>query len=212
MPRTEIFTLLMVLAPLAACAWSQEQNRTSDKFRKEFLEKFHRTGLNTTPGDAMLLRILVEARKATRGIEVGTASGFGSLNMGIAFERNGGHLYSLDINPQAVAETRRNLQAIGLEKTVTVMEGNALDLLSTLSGEFDFIFIDAAKPEYLGYLKAIESKLKPGAVVVADNVILYEKEMADFLTYINNSPNYEAVTIRSSMEKGDGMLVAYKLR
>ncbi len=189
-----------------------QSDKTSEAFRREFIEKFQRTGLNTTPGDAMMLRILVESAKLKRGVEVGTASGFGAINMGIAFERTGGHLWTHDINPAAVQEARANLAKVGLENVVTVVEGDALKTLPTLEGEFDFVFIDALKSDYLKYFKILEPKLKPGAVVVADNVIKSANAMKDFLDYIQNSPDYDTVTIRASMEKNDGMTVSYKIR
>lgn len=205
-----ILTALTVTA--ATALFGSEPANNSEAFRKEFLDKFSRTGLNTTPGDAMFLRILIASRGAKRGVEIGAASGYGAMNMGIAFERNGGHLYSLEIDPRYANETRQNVAKIGLEKTVTVIEGDARDTISKLEGEFDFVFIDAAKTQYLGYLRALEPKLKPGAVVVADNVIVSARAMADFLQYIQNSPDYETVTVRASMEKNDGMTVSYKLR
>jgi predicted O-methyltransferase YrrM len=58
----------------------------------------------------------------------------------------------------------------------------------------------------------LEPKLKPGAVVVADNVIKSAKAMEDFLDYMQNSPDYDTVIIRASMEKNDGMSVSYKIR
>lgn len=203
------------LAALSCCALplcSQGPDKSSDEFRKKFIESFQRTGLNTTPGDAMMLRILIETRNARRGVEVGTASGFGSVNMGIGFERTGGKLYSLEIEPARAAETRQNVEKVGLEKTVTVMEGDALKLLPTIKDDIDFIFIDANKSDYLKYLKAIEPRLKRGAVVVGDNVIKSERAMPDFLKYVQTSPDYETVIIRSSMEKNDGMSISYKLR
>jgi predicted O-methyltransferase YrrM len=187
-------------------------DKTSEAFRRDFIEKFQRTGLNTTPGDAMMLRILVESARAKRGVEVGSSTGFGAINMGIGFERTGGRLYTLEINPKAVKECRDNLQKVGLENTVTCIEGDALKSLPTLEGEFDFVFIDALKSDYLKYLKILEPKLKPGAVVVADNVIQSAKAMKDFLDYVQNSPDYDTVTIRASMEKNDGMTVSYKIR
>jgi len=189
-----------------------QSDKTSEAFRREFIQDFQRTGLNTTPGDAMMLRVLVESARAKRGVEIGSASGFGAINMGIGFERTGGHLYTLEINPKSVKECRDNLQKVGLEKTVTCIEGDALKTLPTLEGEFDFIFIDALKSDYLKYLKILEPKLKPGAVVVADNVIRSANAMKDFLDYIQNSPDYDTVTIRASMEKNDGMTVSYKIR
>lgn len=198
-------------ASLSVCALAQQPNN-SEAFRKDFLDKFQRTGLNTTPPDAMMLRILVESGRCKRGVEVGAASGFGAMNMGIAFERTGGHLYSLEIDPRRVQDTRQNLQKVGLDKTVTVVEGDALKSLATLTGDFDFVFLDALKPDYLKYFKLIEPKLKRGAVIVADNVVVYERQMADFLAYVRTNPDYDTVTIRASDEKGDGMTISYKIR
>ena len=192
--------------------YSGEQDKTNDEFREQFVKDFQRSSLNTTIGDAMMLRILVESMKAKRGIEVGSANGFGAINMGIGFERTGGHLYTLEIDRRMVKECRENLKKVGLEKTVTCIEGDALKTLPTLEGEFDFVFIDAVKRDYLKYLKLIESKLKPGAVIVGDNVIRSARAMKDFLDYIQNSPNYDTVIIRASMEKKDGLSISYKIK
>jgi predicted O-methyltransferase YrrM len=104
------------------------------------------------------------------------------------------------------------LRKAGLEKTVSVMTGDALELLPGLRGKFDFVFLDAVKTDYLRYLKAIEPKLKRGAVVAADNVIVHARAMAGFLKYVQTSPDYDTVLIRASMAKGDGMTVSYKIR
>jgi len=192
--------------------YSGEQNKMSDEFRRQFVKNFPRMSLNTTVGDAMMLRILVESARAKRGVEVGSANGFGAINMGIGFERTGGHLYTLEIDPRMVKECRENLQKAGLENTVTSIEGDALKTLPQLEGEFDFAFLDARKEDYLKYLKLLEPKLKPGAVIVADNVIRSADEMKDFLDYIQNSPNYDTVIIRASMEKKDGLSVSYKIK
>jgi predicted O-methyltransferase YrrM len=211
--RTLILVVCVALIGFnALMVYSGEQNKKSNEFRNEFIKNFHRTGLNTTPGDAMMLRILAESSRAKRGIEVGSASGFGAINMGIAFERTGGHLYTLEIDPKSAEVCRDNLQKVGLEDTVTCILGDALKTLPTLEGEFDFIFIDALKQDYLKYLKSVEAKLKPGSVVVADNVIRSARAMEDFLDYIQNSPDYDTVIIRASMEKNDGMSVSYKIR
>ena len=191
---------------------SAEPGKSSEEFRKQFIDQFQRTGLNTTPGDAVMLRILIESAGLKRGVEVGVASGFGAINMGIAFERTGGRLESIEIDPKRADEARQNVAKVGLEKTVNVIAGDALLVLPTLKPDVDFIFIDALKSDYFKYLKLIEPKLKRGAVVVADNVIKSERAMKDYLDYVQTSPNYDTVIIRSSMEKGDGMSISYKIR
>jgi len=214
MKRFRLLTLVLCVALVGfnvVLVYSGEQNKMSNEFRKRFIKNFQRNWLNTTEGDAMMLRILAESAGAKRGLEVGSANGFGAINMGIAFERTGGHLYTLEIDPQSVKECRENLKKVGLENTVTCIEGDALKTLPTLEGEFDFVFIDAVKRDYLKYLKIIEPKLKPGAVIVGDNVIQSARAMRDFLEYIQESPEYDTVIIRASMEKKDGMSVSYKI-
>jgi len=216
--RMIIFRTLGVAGALLALLLNPQPGRAGDAAkptdaeRNKMLKEFQRIGLNSTEGDAMTLRILAQTLKAKRGVEVGTATGYGALQMGIAFERNGGQLITVDIDPKMVAAARENLKKFGLEKTVTVVEGDALKVLPELQGEFDFVFIDAVKKDYLKYFQALSPKLKKGAVIVADNVIRSGDQMKDFLDFFKDNPDYETVTLRASMEKNDGMLVIYKLR
>ncbi|MHC4570120.1 MAG: O-methyltransferase [Planctomycetota bacterium] len=203
---------VVLIGVSTAMVYSGQGKRVSDEFRKDFIKNFKRTGLNTTPGDAMMLRILVESARLRRGVEVGSASGFGAINMGIAFERNGGHLYTLEIDPDTVKVCRNNIKKMGLDNTVTCIEGDALKTLPKLEGKFDFVFLDAVKSDYMKYFKIIEPHLKPGAVVVGDNVIRSEKAMKDFLDFMQTSPDYDTVIIRASDEKKDGMSISYKIR
>lgn len=181
-------------------------------FRLHYIENFQRTGLNTTIGDARLLRILVESCNLKRGIEVGTATGFGAINMGMAFERNGGELITIDISHDMVVKAREHIKKMGLEKSVKVKEGDALKVIPELEGKFDFIFIDALKQDYFNYFKAALPMLKAGSVIVADNVIKFERAMKDFLDLMKNDPDYDMQIIRASMEKGDGMAIIYKMK
>ncbi len=202
---------LLASLTLFAATGGQE-DRMSDAERETFIKEFKHTGLDTTQGDAMLLRILVEASGAKRGVEVGSYVGFGAMNMGIAFERTGGKLTTVEINPEAAEKCRANLRKVGLEKTVTCITGDALKVLPDLEGEFDFVFLDAKKSDYMRYLKALEPKLKKGALIVADNSIRSANAMRDFLDYLEKSPDYDAQTVRASLEKKDGMTIAYKIR
>ena len=215
MKRYKLLTVILCVGLVGfgvLLAYSAEQDKRSLQFREQFVKSFQRISLNTTIGDAMMLRILVESANAKRGIEVGSATGFGAVNMGIGFERTGGHLYTLEIDPKMVKQCRENLQKVGLEKTVTCIEGDALKTLPKLEGRFDFVFIDAVKRDYFKYFKLIEPKLKPGAVIVGDNVIRSARAMEDFLDYMQKSPDYDTVIIRASMEKNDGMSVSYKIK
>ncbi|MBN2473070.1 MAG: class I SAM-dependent methyltransferase [Pirellulales bacterium] len=205
--------LLCALPVLLAWSWpAGAADPDLEQSRDEFIKNFRRIGLNTTPGDAMFLRIMVESSGAKRGIEVGTATGYGAMLMGRGFERTGGQLVTVDIDSRMVEAARENIQKMKLEKTVTVIEGDALQVLPKLEGEYDFLFLDALKSDYLKYFRAVEGKLKPGAVIVADNVIKSANAMRDFLQAVEQDKDYLTVTIMASQLKGDGMTVIYKLR
>ena len=115
------------------------------QFRNDFIKNFQRIGMNTTPGDARFLRILIESSRAKNGLEIGVATGYGAIVMGLGFERNKGHLTSIDIDAEMVATARANIRKMELQKTVTVVKGAALKVIPRLDGPFDFVFIDAWK-------------------------------------------------------------------
>jgi len=212
MRRRDLFRASIALSLAGECAvLGQGPADASPESRKAFLEKFPWTEMCTTPEDAMMLRILIESRGAKRGVEVGGNVGYGAINMGIGFERTAGRLYSLEIDPGNVRTARKNLGTVGLDKTVTVVEGDALKVLPTLEAGIDFVFIDALKPDYLKYFRSLEPKLVRGATVVADNVIVSARQMSDFLSYVQSSPNYDSVVIRASLHKNDGMLIGFKI-
>jgi caffeoyl-CoA O-methyltransferase len=130
--------------------------------------------------------------------------------MGLGFERNQGHLTSIDIDAEMVATARANIRKMKLQKTVTVVKGAALKVIPRLDGPFDFVFIDALKGGYLDYLRAVEPKIKARAIIVADNVIQFAREMRDFLNAVRSDPKYQSFTVQVSKEKRDGMMVIYR--
>jgi predicted O-methyltransferase YrrM len=197
---------------LVARSGEAEKARPTDEVRNQFIKDFKHIGLDSTAGDGLFLRILVEASRARRGVEVGTCRAFGAINMGIGFERTGGRLDTVEIDANMVKAARENIAKVGLEKVVTVHEGDALKVLPTLEGPVDFVFIDALKSDYFKYFKILEPKLKVGAIVAADNAIKSAKAMQDFLDFMATSPDWEMVVIRASMDKNDGMAVCYKVK
>jgi predicted O-methyltransferase YrrM len=181
-----------------------------NQFRQDFIERFRRIGMNTAPGDAQFLRVLIESSKAKNGLEIGTANGYGAIVMGLAFEQNKGHLTTVEIDAGMAATARANIKKVKLQEAVTVLKGAALKVIPKLVGSFDFIFLDAWKGEYLAHLRAIEPKLKRRALIVADNVIRFADEMRDFLDAVRVDPRYHSVVVRASEDKHDGMIVVSK--
>jgi caffeoyl-CoA O-methyltransferase len=211
MRRREILGAGLALSLAGAASAGQPPAGATSEARRALIEKFPWTELCTTAEDAMLLRILIEGRGAKYAVEVGGNVGYGAIHMGIGLERTGGRLESVEIDPANAQAARKNLEAAGLSKTVTMIEGDALKVLPGLKAGIDFLFIDALKRDYLKYFQAVEGKLVRGATVAADNVIVSARAMADFLAYVQGSPNYDSVVVRASMHKNDGMLIAHRI-
>jgi len=216
--RRRVLTTAVLCGVVISAAWVWAERRPKagpvekTQRRQVMLDAMKKTGIDSPPKDALLLRILIQARNAQRGVEVGTAVGFGAINMGMGFERTGGHLDTIDISAKMVKAARENIKKAGLEKTVTVIQGDALKVLPTLTGEYDFVFLDAVKKDYIKYLQALEPRLKVGAVVVGHNAIRAARSMKEFLDYVRNSPDWEMVIVQTTPERKDGMAVCYKIR
>jgi predicted O-methyltransferase YrrM len=91
---------------------------------------------------------------------------------------------------------------------ITIITGNALDVIPTLQGQFDLAFIDAEKTEYYMYLKIAETKLCKGATVFADNAGIFAAQMSDYLQYVRRSGKYDSRYIQVG---DDGVEISVKL-
>jgi predicted O-methyltransferase YrrM len=111
-------------------------------------------------------------------------------------------LISVDKDQKLANIARDNIENSRLSEKIQVINGDALEVIPRLKSKFDMIFLDATKSQYLKYLQLIEkySLLHKRAVVVADNVLIYENEMRDYLDYVRNSGNYISRTTETSLE------------
>ncbi|TXI11022.1 MAG: O-methyltransferase [Rhizobium sp.] len=118
-----------------------------------------------------LLYMLARSTRARTIVEFGTSFGISTLYLCAALRENGGgHLITTEFEPSKVARARANLTAGGLIDLVEIREGDALQTLSAdLPDSIDLLLLDGAKALYPDVLKLVESRLKPGALVVADN-------------------------------------------
>jgi predicted O-methyltransferase YrrM len=111
-------------------------------------------------------------------------------------------LISVEKDQKLANIARKNIEKARLSEKIQVINGDALEIIPGLKSKFNMIFLDATKSEYLKYLQLIEkySLLNKGAVVVADNVLIYENEMKDYLNYVRNSGKYVSRTTETSLE------------
>ena len=142
-------------------------------------------------------KVLVDTLKKympSRILEIGTLVGYSAILMGQHLPENG-TITTIEIDRNVAALARGHFKEACLSDRITLLTGPALEVIPRLHGPFDMLFLDAAKDEYYEYLKSSEPKLGEHAVVVADNVKMFEDQLHDFLDYVRQSGKYQSQTI-----------------
>jgi len=137
-----------------------------------------------------VIRRLLDRHRPTRAIELGSLLSYSAILIAGSMPR--GRLTCVEANPFLAGLVRANVAEAGLDRRVKVVAGDALRVIPLLPGRFDFAFIDAAKEDYLDYLRQLEPKLVPGAVVVADNTGIARREVASYLEYVRAGGRYDS--------------------
>jgi predicted O-methyltransferase YrrM len=133
-----------------------------------------------TPDVGRFLHTLVLATKPRVILEIGTSGGYSTIWLATAARVIGGHVTTLEIDPVKAGLAEENLRAAGLADEVNVRLGDAFAYLRDLDTRVDFAFLDAEKEDYLGFYELIVPLMNPGAVLVADNLISHELDLAEF--------------------------------
>ena len=116
------------------------------------------------------LKVLLQLKKPMRILEVGTAVGFSALLMN-AYAPEGSHITTIEKYEKRIPIARENFKRAGKEDAITLIEGDALEVMQSLEGTYDFIFMDAAKGQYIHYLPEALRLLTKDGVLVSDNVL-----------------------------------------
>jgi predicted O-methyltransferase YrrM len=132
-----------------------------------------------------VIRRLIERHRPTRAVEIGSLLGYSAILIAGALPP-GGRLVCIEANDYLAKFVKSNAETAGVGKRVRVVVGDALRAIPLLPGRFDFVLIDARKEDYLDYLRQLEPKLVPGAVVVADNTGVFRREVAPYLDYVRD--------------------------
>ena len=117
-----------------------------------------------------LLKTLLTMLRPARVLEVGTAVGFSALLMS-EYLPEGAHITTIEKYEKRIPIARQNFRRAGKEEQITLIEGDAMEVLRSLEGPFDFVFMDAAKGQYPHYLPEVLRLLTPGGVLMSDNVL-----------------------------------------
>ena len=169
-----------------------------------------------------LLRFMIEMASPMKILEVGTAVGYSALVMDY-YAPEGCHITTIEKMEERIEKARENFEKYGASERITLLEGDAGDILPSLTGPFDLIFMDAAKGQYIHFLPQAKRLLKKGGLLISDNILQEEevlesrfavtrrnrtihKRMREYLRAITSDPDYRTLVL----ELGDGTAVSLK--
>ena len=118
---------------------------------------------------AALIKTMLALKKPERILEVGTAVGYSALLMARSMPETA-HITTIEKYEKRIPIARENFKRAGMEEKITLLEGDAGEILGSLSGSFDFIFMDAAKGQYLNFLPDVIALMADDAMLVSDNI------------------------------------------
>ncbi|WP_461812396.1 O-methyltransferase [Faecalimonas sp.] len=116
------------------------------------------------------MKVLLAVKKPLHILEVGTAVGFSALLMS-EYAPKGCKITTIEKYEKRIPIAKENFRRAGKEEQITLLEGDALEILKNLEGKYDFIFMDAAKAQYINYMPEVLRLLEQGGVLVSDNVL-----------------------------------------
>jgi predicted O-methyltransferase YrrM len=154
------------------------------------------------PVKGKILAEIVKKTRPKRVLEVGALYGYSAMLMA-KNSPSGVEIVSVEKSPEHVSIATKNIKRAKMEEKIKMIEGDGTTELRKLSGTFDLVFLDAEKTEYLAYLKAVETNLHKGSVIVADNVGIFKDQMQDYLDYVRNKGPYKSRTVETFLEFSD---------
>ena len=157
--------------------------------------------------DGRFLRVLTATSGAKRVLEIGGASGYSAIWIGLGLRATGGRLVTIEYDATRAKELAENIRKAGLADIVTVISGDAFKEVPKLTGTFDLVFLDAWKKDYKGFFDMMFPRIDKGGMFVAHNVVNKRSEMGDFLDAIERHPQAWTTIVKPS---GEGMSLTYK--
>ncbi|RHP19966.1 O-methyltransferase [Eubacterium sp. AF34-35BH] len=169
------------------------------------------------------LRVMLSIKKPMRILELGTAVGYSAILMSECINEKG-QIITIENYDKRIPIAKENIKKAGRENVIKLLEGDAMEIMPTLeSNQFDFVFMDAAKAQYIHFLPEVLRLMKKDAVLITDNVLqegdliqskyvvrrrdrTIHKRMREYLEVVKNHPQLET----SIVPIGDGITMSVK--
>lgn len=169
------------------------------------------------------LRVMLYIKKPKRILELGTAVGYSAILMSEYIDEKG-QIITIENYDKRIPIAKENIKKAGRENVIKLLEGDAMEIMPTLErDQFDFVFMDAAKAQYIHFLPEVMRLMKKGAVLITDNVLqegdiiqskyvvrrrdrTIHKRMREYLEVVKNHPELETTIVPI----GDGITISVK--
>ena len=164
---------------------------------------------------------ILEKNKPTRILEIGTAVGYSAICFS-KYLADGGKIDTIERDEERIIEAHKNIKDMQLENVIHIFEGDAVEILPTLTDKYDMVFIDAAKGKYPFFLKEALRLLNRDGIIFADNILYKGYVMSDYnkhkqRTAVRNLREYIKETTENPeletkiLEVGDGLAISKKI-
>jgi caffeoyl-CoA O-methyltransferase len=206
MKRAFVALLFCLISLIPHVAAAQELSPQVQAVLKQ-IKSADKDMLAVSEEDGRFMRLLVATSRAKRALEIGTASGYSAIWIGLGLRETGGQLVTIEYDKTRAQQAQDNIKKAGFADIVHVISGDALAEIPKLSGSFDFVFCDAWKRDYQKYFMLSFPLLNKGGLFLAHNVVNKQDEMSDFLKTIRTNP---AVLTTIVSPGSEGMSISYK--
>jgi caffeoyl-CoA O-methyltransferase len=198
--------LLACFLALPCAALAQHVPPNIDALLKQ-IKAADKDQLAVSEEDGRFLRLLIVTRGAKRALEIGAASGYSAIWMGLGMRETGGKLVTIEYDNTRAAQAAANITKAGLSDVVQVISGDAFAEIPKVPGTFDFVFCDAWKRDYQKFFSMVFPRMDKGGLFLGHNVINKRDEMPDFLKTIHSSPDVLTSIVAPS---GEGVSITLK--
>jgi len=165
--------------------------------------------LSVSEEDGRFMRVLIMSNGSKHALEIGAAYGYSAIWIGLGLRNTAGHLTTIEYDAARAKAAAENIRRAGLTDTVTVIAGDAFKEIPKVAGTFDFVFLDAWKPDYKKFYDLVFPRVTPRGLFLAHNVVNKQSEMKDFLAAVEDSAAVATSIVRPGSE---GLSVTVKLK
>lgn len=165
--------------------------------------------LNITPDTGAFLSLLIKAVNAQSILEIGTSNGYSTIWLADAARQTGGHVLTVEHSEAKAAAARSNFDRSRLSAFIELIVTDSGSFLRSRSAHsFDFIFLDADRADYVAQWVLLAERLRPGGLLIVDNAISHQEEMASFIALVEQTPGYSTTLV--PVGKGEFLIWKYR--